>query len=302
MADKKMLEKQPFKDKLAIIMGGSQGIGKAIAKEIAQLGGNICIIARTVETLKNAVKEIESVKANDDQKINMISCDATDMDKLKPLIDDFIKDHGIPYYLINSIGQAYPNYIQKMTPDDYRKAMEINFMGMVVPVLCLLPHLIEKSTKIQEEVGVDEWKNNWYGHIVNISSEAGFLGLMGYTTYCPTKFAMVGFSECIRNELKPYHIRISVVYPIDTKTPGYELENKTKPEELKTITAIAGLMEPDVVAEKIVKKFLKNKFNIFLGSAGFHNWAKRHLPWFAFSELDKELRNARKKLGKNIKY
>ncbi|MBD3230910.1 MAG: SDR family NAD(P)-dependent oxidoreductase [Candidatus Lokiarchaeota archaeon] len=302
MANKKMIEKKPCKGKFALIVGGSQGIGKEIAKEIIRLSGNVCILARTVKTLEEAVEEISNEKVNDNQLVEMISCDATDMDKLKNGIDSFIKNHGIPYYLINCVGQAYPNYLENMKIEDFKKSMDINYIGTVAPILSILPHMIEKSKKIQEETGINEWNKDYYGHIINLSSEAGFLGLMGYSTYCPTKFAIVGLSECLRHELKPYHIRVSVVFPVDTQTPGFEFENKIKPDELKMISARAGLMEADEVAEKIMKKVLNNKFKIFLGAAGFHNWAKRHMPWLAYSELDGDLKKARKKLGKNTYY
>ncbi|MHA1831110.1 MAG: SDR family oxidoreductase [Candidatus Helarchaeota archaeon] len=281
-----MGKKNMFDGKIAMVVGGSQGIGKSIAKKVVQLGGCVCIIARRVEILKKAVKDIEEFKSNNEQFVEMISCDATDIEKLRPLINNFIEKKGIPYYLFNCVGQAFPDYIENLKLDDFRKTMDVNYYGVVAPILTLLPYYMKEKT----------------GHIINLSSEAGFLGLMGYSTYCPSKFAIVGLSECLRHELKPYHIKISVVYPVDTETPGFEQENKTKPEELKIISARAGLMKPDEVANIIIKKMTKNKFNIFIGASGFHNWAKRHIPWFAFSELDKELKNARKKLGKDTNY
>ncbi len=302
MADSKSTKNLPLKDTFSIVTGGSQGIGKSISKEIAKLGGNVCIIARRQEILEKAVDEIKKVVASNEQIVEMISCDVTDYDKLKSSIDKFIEKYGIPYYLINCVGQAYPKYIQDLTVEDFKKGVNINYFGVLIPILVMLPYFIENSEKQLKELGIKKWKKNHYGHIINLSSEAGFLGLMGYSTYCPPKFALVGLSECLRHELKPYHINVSVVYPVDTKTPGYDFENQTKPEELKMITAIAGLMDPDKVAEIVMKKVLKKKFNIFLGSAGFHYWIKRHLPGLAFSILDDELKKARKKIGKYTEY
>ena len=302
MPNENMIKKQPFKDTFTIITGGSQGIGKAIAKEITQLGGNVCIIARRLNILKEAVKEIEEVKTNKNQIVEMISCDVIDIDKLKPQIGGFIEKYGIPYYLINCVGQAHPNYIEKLTHKDFKKEMDLNYFGILNPILVILPYMMKKSEGEREKLGLKEWKKHYFGHIINISSEAGFLGIMGYSPYCSSKFAIVGLSECLRNELKPYRMRISVVYPVDTKTPGLEIDEATKPEELKMMTSRAGLMEPDEVAQKVTKNILKRKFNIFIGAAGFHNWAKRHLPWLAFSELDGDLRKARKKIDKYTDY
>ncbi|MHA2366250.1 MAG: SDR family NAD(P)-dependent oxidoreductase, partial [Candidatus Hodarchaeales archaeon] len=90
MTKSKLLKKQPFAEKWAIICGGSKGIGKATAKEIVKLGGNVCIVARTLEALKKAEEEISEYKVRKIQKVEIISCDTTDQEKLKPLLIEFI--------------------------------------------------------------------------------------------------------------------------------------------------------------------------------------------------------------------
>jgi 3-dehydrosphinganine reductase len=282
MAKEKLILKQPFKGKSAVLTGASTGIGKATAKEIVQLGGSVCIIARRVEVLKEAVKEIEAVKTRADQYVEMISCDTTDMEKLKPLIDDFIKKKGVPDYLINCVGYAMPRYAQDHSLEEFRTQMDTNYYGQLVPILIILPYFMEAKK----------------GYIANVSSMAGYLGLIGYTAYTPTKFAIVGLTEALRHELKPYNIQFSILYPPDTETPAFEKENKTKPEECKIISERGGLLKPEEVAEPFIEGILKNRFEILPGEAKFAWRMFRLLPKLVRNIMDKDLKKARKKLGK----
>ncbi len=278
----KWLQILPFKGKTAILCGASEGIGFATAKLIAQLGGNVCIVARRLEKLEKAAEEINTVKADNSQFVEIISCDTTDMDKLKPLFDDFIKKHGVPDYLLNFVGYAYPNYIQNLTLDDLRKGMEVNYFGQLVPILIILPYYMEQKQ----------------GYITTTSSVAGFMGLFGYLQYCPTKFAIVGMTETLRNELRSYNIDFSILFPPDTKTPGFDKENETKPPELAIMSERGGILEPDEVAVALIDGVLKKKFYITPGEAKFIWKMKRLFPNLVNKITDKEIEKARKKLRK----
>jgi len=283
MAKEKLIKKQPLKGKWAIICGGSKGIGKATAKEIVQLGGNVCIVARNTATLEEATQEINALKATEDQTVEKISCDTTDIVKLEPLFTDFISKHGVPDYLINFVGISYPDYIEKLTLDDFKKHMDINYYGQLVPILILLPYFKEEKK----------------GHIGNASSISGYSGQMGYAAYAPTKFAIAGLSEALRHEIKPYNINVSVLYPPDTQTPGLEEEAETRPEELNIISeSWGGLLSAEEVAEKYIKGLLKEKFYIMPGSSKFLWRVMRFFPRLFQIISDRDLRKARKKLGK----
>ena len=258
----------------------------ATAKEIAKLGGNVCIIARREERLREGVKEIEEIKANDSQFVEYIACDCTDMEKLKPLLDNFINKHGIPNYLINLVGAALPDYIENLTLKDYKWHMDLNYYGQLVPTLILLPYFMKAKS----------------GHIAFVSSIAAYIGLIGYTMYTPTKAAIVGLADSLRNELSPYKINISIIFPPDTETSTFERENLKKPEECAIISERGGLFQPEEVAEPFIEGILKKKFYITPGEAKFLWWAKRHLTNYTNKLTDKELRKARKKMGKDYKY
>ncbi|KKN02687.1 hypothetical protein LCGC14_1115250 [marine sediment metagenome] len=286
MTKSKLIKKQPFAGKWVIICGGSKGIGKATAKEIVTLGGNVCIVARTLETLKEAAEEIKAKKSKVIQSIEIISCDTTDIEKLRPLFFEFIDKYGIPDYLLSFVGISYPDYIEKLTVDDYKKHMNTNFFGQLIPILILLPHFIKKGK----------------GYIGLTTSIMGFIGSMGYAAYNPSKFAISGFAESIRHELKPFNIHISVLYPPDTDTPGLQEELESRPEELNIISEKwGGLLQPEEVAEKFVEALLKKEFYIMPGSSKFLWRVMRLFPKLVHKMSDRDLRKARKKMADSQK-
>ncbi len=282
MTNKKLLGKQPFAGKFAIITGGSKGIGKATAIEIAKLGGNVCIIARTSGPLEEAATDIKKARVNETQIVETIAADTTDMATLKPLLEALVKKHGVPDYLIQCVGYAYPQYIEKLTMDDFRRNMEVNFFGQVAPILCLLPHFLAAKK----------------GHIANVSSGLGFMSIMGYATYAPTKFAIVGLMETLRHELKPSGLTFSVLYPPDTDTPGFAIENQSKPQETAIMSERGTVLKPEQVAEKFIEGILKNRFTIAPGYSHFMWEMFRHFPKLVRWIIDGDLKKARKKIGK----
>lgn len=272
----------PFVGKTAIICGASKGIGKETAKSIFQRGGSCLIVARDPASLEQARAEIEAYRDNQDQFVQTAACDTADMQALKSHFDDFIAAHGVPDYLLNIVGYAYPQYAQQISLDEYRKNMDGNYYGQLVPTLLMLPHFIQVQG----------------GHIAFVSSIAGYLGLIGYASYAPSKFALLGLAETLRHELKPHHIDISVLFPPDTDTPGFERENETKPAETSMISAGAGIASAEKTAEKFVQGLLKKRFEIMFGEAILVRWLMRFAPRLFRAYMDHELKRARHKLEK----
>jgi short-subunit dehydrogenase len=198
------------------------------------------------------------------------------MDLLKPAFEDLIARYHAPDYLFNLVGYAYPQYIQNLTLSDFEKNMDVNYYGQLVPILILLPHLIALRR----------------GHIANVASGAAFIGTMGYATYAPTKFAIAGLSQCLRNELKPYNIKVSVLCPPDTDTPGFENENKSKPEAVSLMSQRVGLMRPEDVAQAFIKGVLREDFYILPGDTRMLWLATRFFPGLANWVADRDYQRA----------
>jgi 3-dehydrosphinganine reductase len=273
--------RQPFAGKAAIVAGGSQGIGLAVAQEVVRLGGSVCILA--LGGLDEARDQVEALRDSDRQFVETIRCDTTDMDALGPLLTEHIERRGVPDFLFNFVGYAYAQYVEKLTLADFRRNMEVNYYGQLVPTLLVLPHYLRGGRG---------------GHVSFTSSVLGYLGVMGYATYAPTKHALVGLAETLRHELKPYGIEVSILYPPDTKTPGFDRENETKPAECAMISGRGQLLAPEDVAETFLAGVLKGRFQIFPGRAGFYWRLFRHLPRVTRKLADADYARARKKLGK----
>lgn len=282
MVKEKLIKKQPFKGKIAFLIGASTGMGRAIAKDFVNLGGSVLIIARRENILEEAASEIQQKIVNESQFVVSKSCDATDMEMLKPILEDSIKNHGVPDYLFNLVGRAIPGYIEDYTLDDFKNNMDTNYYGQLVPTLILLPEFMKEKK----------------GNIIFFSSMLGYMGMMGYGAYVSTKFAIVGLAESLRNELKPLNIRISIVYPPDTNTPGLSTENEGKPPECAMMSETGGLLEPEEISEYVIKKLLKKQFHISPGNAKPIRYIHRIFPKLVRWFMDSSYKKARKKLGK----
>ncbi len=112
-------------------------------------------------------------------------------------------------------------------------------------------------------------KQRGSGRIVFVSSQAGQLGVFGYTSYCSTKFALKGLAESLQMELARENIYVTLVFPPDTDTPGLKEENKTKPKETQMINETSGLLSADQVAKKIIQATRKGSFTCSYGMNGF---------------------------------
>ena len=233
----------------AIVTGGSSGIGKAIALQLAASGANVSIIARGQERLRAAQLEIEQNRVSETQKVLALAADVSDRPQAEQAIHSAIEQLGPPQTLITAAGIAYPGYFQEIPIEVFEQTMSINYFGTLYCIKAAVPAMKQQKK----------------GEICMISSGAGLIGLYGYSAYCPSKFAVRGLAESLRGELKPMGIALSIVYPPDTDTPQLVAENKTKPPATKEITATAKLWRADEMARVILSGMEKKVFAIAPG-------------------------------------
>jgi len=240
-----------FSDQLAFITGGSSGIGLETARQLAAQGCSLVLIARGDTMLTQACQMIRSGLDERRQKIHWISIDVSDHQDVEQKFRFAVQKFGTPNLLINSAGIGAADYFENTTYEQFDRAMKINVYGTRNTIASLLPFLKQKGG----------------GHIVNVSSLAGLIGMFGYSIYSTTKYALVGFSECLRSELKRFRIRVTLVCPPEVKTPFIEEEAKTLPPEARLIKSLAGLLTPQQVGRAIIHGIKRKKFLVVPGMA-----------------------------------
>jgi 3-dehydrosphinganine reductase len=238
--------------KNAIVTGGSSGIGKAIACRLFNRGLNVWLVAQRNELLETARKEVELHRQNQNQMVNVISADVSELDQVQRVVKIVSEKSGPPDILVNSAGVAHPGYVQDLDINIFSWMMEVNYFGTVYMTKEVLPSMLKNGT----------------GYIINISSIAGIISVIGYTAYAASKFAIKGFTDALRQEMKLHRIGVSLILPSDTDTPQLEYENKIKPPETKALGSMTGSMSPDEVAKITLSGIEHGKYLIIPGLEG----------------------------------
>ncbi len=238
-----------FAGKHVLVTGGSSGIGLALARQLADLRATVTIVARRQNVLEDAKRQIESATAG--AKVHAFVLDVSDAEQVQSAVSQHHRTHPVDM-LINNAGIAVPGRFLESQPDQFRQQMEINFFGAVNMCRVIAPHLIERGG----------------GHITNVGSLLSVMGIYGYTAYASTKFALQGFSECLRGELKPHGVLVSMLLPPDTETPQHAAEMDLLPEETKAIAGSVKMLSADAVAEACLRGMAAQRFEIVPGLDG----------------------------------
>ncbi|XP_055273475.1 3-ketodihydrosphingosine reductase isoform X2 [Moschus berezovskii] len=237
-----------------VVTGGSSGIGKCIAIECYKQGAFITLVARNEDKLLQAKKEIEKHSINDKQVVLCISVDVSqDYSQVENVIKQAQEKLGPVDMLVNCAGMSLAGKFEDLEVSTFERLMSVNYLGSVYPSRAVIATMKERRV----------------GRVVFVSSQAGQLGLFGYTAYSSSKFAIRGLAEALQMEVKPYNVYVTVAYPPDTDTPGFAKENQTKPLETRLISETTSVCKPEQVAKQIVKDAVQGNFNSSIGSDGY---------------------------------
>ncbi len=270
-----------FRNKSVLITGGSSGIGLALAKKLLKLNSHVTILSRQKSLLENARNELQQVNPNSDQPVTLLQADVTEPAALNEILDGYIGLHGLPDIVINSAGVTHPGTFTTLKPEIFHWLMDVNYFGTVNVLQNIVPKM----------------KSRRSGIVVNISSMAGFIGVYGYTAYSASKFAVTGFTDALRSELKPYNVQVSIVFPPDTQTPQLEYEKKFKPFITQQVAGSASLMTADAVAEEVLNKIARGRYIIIPGTEGKLIYLAKNLTGRNFYPIiDMMVKGAIKKL------
>lgn len=224
-----------LKNKIAVVTGSSDGIGKEIALKLAGQGVSLALIARNLERL-NEVKA--QCLAAGSPKVEVYSCDLSLKDQIKETSAKVVADFQNINILINNAG-----IWQKVGPledallEDIEKVIATNLTGLVMLTNQFMPVL-----KNQEEAA-----------LLNISSHSGIEGKLGQSVYCSSKWGVTGFTESLRLDLKGSNVRVAGLYQGATNTGLFQkandtrdLSKATKPEDLASVVVFMLSQPPQI--------------------------------------------------------
>jgi 3-dehydrosphinganine reductase len=267
-------------DRISVIVtGGSSGIGLATARLYATRGYNVAIVGRSAEKLAAAKAELLGVAVVEGQHVATRQADLSDFAQASTAIDSLVAEGFGPDILVNSAGVIVPGEFATMPLENFESNLSNGYWSVVYPCRAAVPHMLARGS----------------GHIVNVSSVAGYLGIYGYTGYSSAKFAVMGFTEALRFEMKPAGIAVHVVCPPDTDTPALAYEHTLRPPETDVIAGNIKPIPAEKVARAIVRGVDKGKYLIIPDAlSAFYYRLKGLLPELFFAIVDGDVAKARK--------
>lgn len=179
--------------KVVVITGASSGLGEATARLLSAQGASVVLGARRVDRLKSLADELTGAGG----KALAITMDVTHRDEVKRLVDAAVQANGRVDVMINNAGLMPQSLLERLKIDEWDRMIDVNIKGVLYGIAAVLPYM-----KAQEA-----------GHIINISSVAGHKVGPGSAVYAATKHAVRALSEGLRQEVKPYNIRTTVISP-----------------------------------------------------------------------------------------
>lgn len=227
-----------LKNKNALITGAGKGIGKAVAIALAKEGVNIVLIARTQADIDEVAQEINTY----DVKTLALTADVADINSVNLAIKKAIASFQTIDILINNAGIAAFGKFLELEPSEWERIIQVNLMGVYYVTRAILPNMIERQT----------------GDIINISSTAGLNGNALTSAYSASKFALLGLTDSLMQEMRKHNIRVTALTPSTVATDMAKELNLTdgNPEKVMQAEDIAELLIAQLKLNRRV--FIKN--------------------------------------------
>lgn len=220
--------------KVAAVTGASSGIGEATALLLAEKGCAVSVAARREERLNELADRISTSGG----RALAVPCDICNEDSARAFIEDTKTEFGRVDFLINNAGVMLLGPIYGANTDDWRRMVDVNVMGLLWATHAALPIMAEQGG----------------GHIVNVSSVAGRIATLGSGVYNATKWAVVAFSESLRQEALNMNVRVSIIEPgfVETELQGHNENPMVVEATAKMREEIGEVLQAEDIANAIV--------------------------------------------------
>ncbi|TGE22453.1 3-ketoacyl-ACP reductase [Hymenobacter aquaticus] len=231
---------QEIAGKNALVTGAGKGIGRAVALALAQQGVNVALLARTESQLREVAREIEALGV----KAVVVTADVADRGAVEAAVAQALDELGTLDILINNAGIGTFAKLVDMDPAEWEKIIQVNLLGTYYVTRAVLPQMIARET----------------GDIINVASTAGQRGAATTSAYSASKFAILGLTESLMQEVRKQNIRVSALTP-STVATELAIGNKLTDGNPDKV------MQPEDLAEFIIAQ-LKLSRRIFIKEAG----------------------------------
>jgi NAD(P)-dependent dehydrogenase (short-subunit alcohol dehydrogenase family) len=235
--------------KVSVVTGAGSGIGRATALALAAQGSIVAIC----DLDEGKAKETAEAIAGAGGRASTHQVDVTAEDRMRSLVDEVLGEHGVVDVVVNNAGIAPPpTRAVDIDLETFRRVMNVNFWGMVYGSLLFLPHLQTRPE----------------ANLVNVASNAGIVGYSRMATYSASKFAIRGFTESLRMELRKGPVKLTVVCPGATRTSimaNSPVMTDAQRQQMQRSFEKSFGRPAEVVGEAIVKAVLKDRPRCLVG-------------------------------------
>lgn len=247
-------------DRVCVVTGAGSGIGRATAEALAREGCHLAL----VDVVPERLAEVAGSLARADRRVTTHVADVSDRARMEALADEVAAAHGAVHVVINNAGVTVGRSFADHSWDDLDWVLGIDLWGVIHGCKVFLPHLLRAGE----------------GHIVNVSSMAGFVAFPLQSSYSAAKAAVYGFSDSLRMELSGRHIGVTSVHPgaIRTRVLADARRSDDRLDLLVGGIERAG-RPPEFVARKIVRAIRRNQTRVRVGADAYLlDWIHRLAP------------------------
>jgi NAD(P)-dependent dehydrogenase (short-subunit alcohol dehydrogenase family) len=252
-----------FKDKVAVVTGGGSGIGRALALGLAREGARV-VVADVDEAAMEAVAR--EARGHGVETL-AVPTDVTHLEQVQALAEQAWKAFGAVHVLCNNAGVAAWGGLEKATHRDWQWVLGVNLWGVIHGIEAFVPRMIAGGQG---------------GHIVNTASMAGLIASQGLGVYNTSKYAVVGLSETLAKDLRPYGVGVSVLCPMGVETRIRESE-RNRPAALRNapgtgtpaVELIGRSLPPEVVADMVLDAIRRGELYVITHDEGLEPLRRR---------------------------